>query len=75
MTIGASGYWWYRRRYLTNRPETLSDRYAPSETGASGGEDIFRVGYINSPEMPRVSKISELIQSSQTPLCCLPLNR
>ena len=57
MTIGASGYWWYRRRYLTNRPETLSDRYAPSETGASGGEDIFRVGYINSPEMPRVRKM------------------
>ena len=60
---GLSGYWWYRKRY-TNRPETLSERYAPSETGIGstgsgsgsgfGGDDIFRVGYIHSPEMPRV---------------------
>ncbi|KAI9560136.1 hypothetical protein GHT06_014146 [Daphnia sinensis] len=54
-TAGASGYWWYRRRYLLNRPETLSERYAPSETGLGAAEDIFRVGYVHSPELPRDS--------------------
>ncbi|XP_057365889.1 uncharacterized protein LOC130686748 isoform X2 [Daphnia carinata] len=54
-TAGASGYWWYRRRYLLNRPETLSERYAPSETGLGAGDDIFRVGYVHSPELPRDS--------------------
>lgn len=54
VTTGASGYWWYRRRYLLNRPETLSERYAPSESGLGAGEDIFRVGYVHSPELPRV---------------------
>jgi len=48
---GMSGYWWYRRRDL-NRPETLSERYNPSEGIA---EDVFRVGYINSPDFPRDS--------------------
>lgn len=57
-TFGASGYWWYRRRYQANRPETLSDRYAPSETGA--GEDIFRVGYVHSPELPRQDSSEEM---------------
>ena len=56
LDVGASGYWWYRRRY-SNRPETLNDRYAASEAGGNG-DDIFRVGYIHSPEMPRVSLIS-----------------
>lgn len=54
LNVGASGYWWYRRRY-SNRPETLNDRYAASEAGGNG-DDIFRVGYIHSPEMPRVSR-------------------
>ncbi|XP_046462230.1 cell wall integrity and stress response component 2-like isoform X2 [Daphnia pulex] len=54
-TAGASGYWWYRRRYLLNRPETLSERYAPSETGLGAADDIFRVGYVHSPELPRDS--------------------
>jgi hypothetical protein len=54
VTTGASGYWWYRRRYLLNRPETLSERYAPSETGLGAADDIFRVGYVHSPELPRV---------------------
>ena len=64
MTTGASGYWLYRRRFLLNRPETLSERYAPSETGLGAGEDIFRVGYVHSPEMPRVRQLNRLIQLS-----------
>lgn len=59
-TAGASGYWWYRRRYLLNRPETLSERYAPSETGLGAAEDIFRVGYVHSPELPRQDSSEEM---------------
>jgi len=53
---GVSGYWWYRRRYL-NRPETLNERYTPSE---GINEDVFRVGYINSPEFPRQDSSEEM---------------